>query len=268
MARHTIKVLLCAFLALGVSTMTAAAQKKDAKAKGDEKEAVTPLEEITKPLMEALKLKNEPQSIAALEKAVAAYKEKARPSRDKVTIMKLIASGIDNKNDKVKIASAGALGRIGEPASKVLQKAIKSKKIRKTPAVYAAVIDALGLTRDEKGAVGTLLNIVNRDKDWQARQWAGRALGNFSPRYAKGKTRKKICEKLIQVYEGIQSAAADGRDNVAVQRLNLIRSDFVTTLRSLTEAEWQSALDWRKWFNKAKRKRWSDPPKPKKKKKS
>lgn len=262
---------IAALVLVGCGAAIAQDDDKSGDKAGDKKgEAAAPLEPtdaIIKALGEAYKLKNEPQAIAALENAVKAVKDKERPNKEKDQIVKAMASGLDSKNPKVAIAAANALGRIGEPGTKVLVKALKSKRILKVPESYKAVIDAIGLARDEKAGVSALLKIATRDKDWKARGWAGNALGQFNKNHAKGKTRKKICEKLIQVLEGAESAASDGRDQTAQQRLGYIQGAFVQTLRTLTEQEHNTALDWRRWFNKAKRERWADPPKPKKEKK-
>ena len=232
--------------------------------KADEKaEPKPPINEVLNPLNEAFRARNDANAVTALEAAVAAIKQEDRPAKEKTQILKAVQVGLGNRNDAIKMATANALGRVGPAGAKPLVKALKSKPIRKNREVISAVIDALGLTRDEKGAVTALLKIVTSDKDWTLRALAGRALGNFDKTVASGNSRKKICEKLIQIYESIQSQASDGKDSDAVRKHTAIQGDFVSTLRTLTEEEWNSAADWRKWFNKAKRKRWPNPPKKK-----
>ncbi len=265
-SRLIVATILFTLVGSGAAIAQAGGDKADDKDKAGAA-TLEPTADIIKALGEAYKLKNEPQAIAALEAALKAVKEKDRPPKEKDHIVKAMASGLDSKNSKVAIAAANALGRVGEPATKVLVKALKSKRILKVPEAHKAVIDAIGFARDEKAGVNALLKIATRDKDWRARGWAGNALGQFNKNHAKGKTRKKVCEKLIQVLEGAESAASDGRDQTAQQRLNFIQGPFVQTLRTLTEQEHNTALDWRRWFNKAKRQRWADPPKPKDEKK-
>lgn len=249
-----------ALLLIGVSSMVGGVIAQDA-----EKPAVQPpLNEIINPLNEAFRARNEANAITALETAVTAVGQAERPAKEKAQILKSVQVGLGNRNDAVKIATANALGRFGLAGAKPLVKALKSKPIRKQREVVAAVIDALGLTRDAKGAASALLKIIVSDKDWTLRALAARALGNFDKTVTSGKARKKICEKLIQIYEGAQSKASDGKDSDAVRKLNAIRGDFVSTLRTLTEQDFNSATDWRRWFNKAKRKRWESPPKKKK----
>lgn len=255
-------IIRVAWLVIGLwlAAGLAVAQEKKADATGG-----APVGEILAELQKAFKQRHEPNATAALEKALTAIKEKTRSAREKSQILKAMAGGLDNRNGKIKLAAASALGRVGPLAAKVLKKALKSKIVQKNGELMAAVIDALGLTRDEKVAVPTLLSIVNAYKDWTFRALAARALGNFDKTVAMGKTRKAICEKLIQIYEGIESQASDGRDSDARRKLQAIQGDFVATLRTLTEQEWNRSLDWRKWFNKAKksRKLWPNPPKKK-----
>ncbi len=243
-----------------IAGIAVAQDKKAAEAGG------APVKEILEELQKAYKQRHEPHATAALEKALKAIKEKARPAREKSQILKAMAMGLDNRNGKIKLAAASALGRVGPPAAKVLKKALKAKPVQRNGELMAAVIDALGLTRDEKVAVPALLSIVNAYKDWTMRAMAARALGNFDKTVAKGKVRIVICEKLIQIYEGIESQASDGRDSDAVRKLRAVQGDFVATLRTLTEQEWNRSLDWRRWFNKAKKKKklWPNPPKKKK----
>ena len=248
------------FLVLGLCGIVGLSAGQDDKAP---KKGGIPTNEIVNGLNDAFKAKHEPNSKVALEKAVLAYQEKDRPDRDKAQILKAVQTGLGNRNDRVKLVTVNALGRIGPEAAKPLAKAMGLKDYQKNRELLAATIDALGLTRDEKTAVNTLLKVVQRHNDWTVRALAGRALGNFDKNVAKGNTRKKICESLIQIYEGIQSQASDGRDSDAIRKETAIRGDFVATLRGLTEQEWQSALDWRKWFNKAKKKSWPNPPKKK-----
>jgi len=180
-------------------------------AQGAEKPEVTPpIIEILNPLNAAYRARNEADAITALEAAVAAFKQPYRPAKEKVQILKTVQVGLSNRNAAVKMATANALGRMGPAGARPLVKALKFKPIRKNQEVAAAVIDALGLTHDEKGAVTALLKIIVSDKDWTLRALAGQALGNYEKTVASGKTRKKICEKLIQIYEGIQSKASDG----------------------------------------------------------
>jgi len=246
------------------------AEKKGAEKKGAEKKeakpAGVPTEEILNELNTAFKNKHEQSSVQALEKAVVAIKEPERPAKEKSQILRAMQSGLGNKNDRVKLATVNSLGRIGPPGAKPLSKTLKVKAYRRNRELLAAVIDALGLTRDEKTAANTLVKLASRDSDWGVRAWAGRALGNFDKNVAHGRTRKAICETLIQVYEGIQSKMnSDPRDSDARRKHDAIQGDFVATLRILTEQEWNNAFDWRKWFNKNKKRRsaWPDPPKKK-----
>jgi len=232
----------------------------------DAKPAAIPTEEILKELGEAFKNKHEQTSVQALEKAVAAIKEPERPVKEKSQILRLMQTGLGNKNKRVQLATVTALGRIGAAGAKPLSKTLKVKAYRRDRELLAAVIDALGLTRDEKTAANTLVKLASRDSDWGVRAWAARALGNFDKNVAHGKTRRDICEILIQVYEGIQSKMnSDPRDSDARRKHDAIQGDFVATLRILTEQEYNNAFDWRKWFNKNKKRRkmWPDPPKKK-----
>jgi hypothetical protein len=240
------------------------ADKKDAKP------APVPTEEILDQLSTAFKNKHEPSSVQALEKAVVAIKEPKRSTKEKSQILRGMQQGLVNKNDRVKLATVSAMGRIGPPGARPLTKVLKAKVYQRNRELLAAVIDSLGLTRDERTAVSALLRLVSRESDWGVRAWAARALGNFDKNVARGRTRRKITETLIQIYEGIQSKMkSDPRDSDARRKHDAIQGDFVATLRILTEQEWNNAFDWRKWYNKNKKRRsaWPDPPKKKKPKK-
>ncbi|MBN2490777.1 MAG: HEAT repeat domain-containing protein [Planctomycetes bacterium] len=222
-----------------------------------------PTPEIVNALNQAFRDKHEPSAVAALEQAVQAIKEDARAVREKAELLKVMQVGLGNPNDRVKLVTVNALGRVGPEAAKPLSRALHLKPYEKNRELTQAVIEALGLTRDEKTALEDLVKIITAHPDWSVRALAARALSNFDKNHASGQNRKKICEKMIQIYESIESAAADGRDSEAVRKRNAIREDFVSTLRALTEEEWNSGSDWRKWYNKAKRERWPDPPKKK-----
>lgn len=226
-----------------------------------------PTKELITALVKAVKANHEPQAVAALEQAVRAVLEPKRKSGEKAQILRAMEGALHAKNAKIVLAAAGALGRAGPPAAKCLAKALRMKRIRRNRELLGAVIDALGLTRDERTGVKTLVNLVQRHKDWGVRALAARALGYFDRAHARGRTRKYICEKLIQVYEGIESqVTTNPRDTTAQRRLAALKPDVLATLRQLSDQEYNSALDWRKWFNDAKRKRWPDPPKKKKRK--
>jgi hypothetical protein len=244
--------------------------KKGAEKKEPKKEAKAggiAADEIISELGTAFKNKHEPTSVQALEKAVAALKEEERPAKEKSQILKAMQTGLGNRNDRVKLVTINAMGRIGAAGAKPLSKTLKVKAYRRNRELLAAVIDSLGLTRDEKTAATTLVKLASRDSDWGVRAWAARALGNFDKNVARSKTRKRICEVLLQVYEGIQSKMnSDPRDSDAKRKHDAIQGDFVATLRILTEEEFNAALDWRRWFNKNKKKKWPEPPKKKTKK--
>ncbi len=200
-------------------------------------------EEIQKVVQLAL------QSADSDKKAVAKALEKILlHSRRKLTQVTLYTAAIEG------------LKGLGPFGAKGLLAAIKSKNFRKKERLQLKcdMIRALGATK-EISAVKPLIDLMERDKDIQVNAAAVQALGNYSK--APEKVRKLIVERVVRIFSGTDdsSRSLDPNDPMADfyrRKLAAIGGPCQDTLRALTGQSLPNSLQWVKWWNHNKGKRW------------
>lgn len=173
-------------------------------------------------------------------------------------------------NAKLLETAADALSSFGTRGGDVLAAAIEHKRYKTAKpwrSFRAHMIRCLGKVADKK-FVKRLIDIARKDNDDGAAAAAGGALGNYAK--APSATRKRIVKELLKNLEGTNSVASTlgagslggsggGGGNPALaasKRLRKIRGPWMRTLRRLTGQNHKRVIDWRKWHEKNKRKRW------------
>jgi HEAT repeat protein len=178
---------------------------------------------------------------AAIAKGLSDCFKQKRPEKDGVLPNKLF------------IACAVAMGNMGPESAKPLQGWIGHKSHRKDLTLQRQLILALGKTKDAK-SVKTLTDLIT-DK-WPTIQGAAaEALGNFV--HLKSKDRKGIFEEILKTFTAVRNSVdSDPLDTIARQRFDAIAAPMITTLQVLSGHDERKPSEWRRWWNKNKRRDW------------
>ncbi len=161
-------------------------------------------------------------------------------------------------------AAIEGLKALGHFGSKPLLAALKSKNFRKKERLQLKcdIIRAIGATKDPS-MVKPLLDIMERDKDIQANAAAVQALGNFAKQPER--VRKLIVERVVRFFASTDdsSRSLDPNDPMADfyrRKLAAVGGPCQDTLKALTGRSLPSSLEWVKWWNHNKGKRWDKKP--------
>ena len=115
------------------------------------------------------------------------------------------------------------------------------------------LILALGKTKDVK-SVKTLTDLIT-DRSSTVQGAAAEALGNFV--HLKSKDRKEIFEEILKTLTSVRNSVdSDPLDTISRQRYDAIAAPMITTLQDLSGHDERKPSEWRRWFNKNKKKDW------------
>ena len=178
---------------------------------------------------------------AAIAKGLSDCFKQKRPEKDGVYPNKLF------------IASAVAMGHMGPESAKLLQGWIGHKTHRKDLTLQRQLILALGKTKDGK-SVKTLTDLIT-DKSPAIQGAAAEALGNFV--HLKSKDRKEVFEEILKTLTSVRNSVdSDPLDTISRQRYDAIAAPMITTLQDLSGHDERKPSEWRRWWNKNKKKDW------------
>ena len=200
----------------------------------------------------AIKSKNETDIQASIDLLM----EKSRDAtKDHKRVADAISRALSSDLSKAQIHAAKALADLGVAGSGPLKKAAGDKAIRAEETkkeVYLAVIDAIAKTGDEENVDFLLKLLKDKDNDVIA------AVATAGKYYAKasGAVRKKIVESFVTVLEGSYGASQNNRDTTAVKKYDTISTPMIQTLQELTGERIGTPIEWRKWFNENKNRKW------------
>ncbi len=210
----------------------------------------------------ALKKRGEadPQAIEHIAALLGEF-EKSGP-KDREAIAKALGGALAEKrkelgpeqpDERLAVAAATALGRMGVDGGKQLQKNLEHKNLSDKPRARREVILALGNTRFEAGADDLMDLAKNHDAAIQAA--AAEALGSFEG--ADQKLRKAIFKALFEVIMPVKNTVdGDASDSEARERLNTISTPFLNTLKKVTGHEESDLQQWQRWWNHNKNEDW------------
>lgn len=150
-------------------------------------------------------------------------------------------------NNKLNIAAAAALGKMGPESTKVLIGWIGHKDLKKDLAVQQWLIKSLGRTHDKDG-IKTLVSKLE-DKDAPIVSSAAEALGEFSG--SDLATRKSVFEPLLKTLMSAKGSKDQNmNDLVARERYDVIAAPIVTSLGKLAKHDEREPEKWQAWWNK------------------
>lgn len=206
--------------------------------------------------------KEDPQAIAIIDTLLQEFPESGPKDRKaivkglsgalKVTRKATKEGVVDNK---IYIAAAAALGRMGPESVKPLMSAMGHKNFAKDYVGKRAVILALGSTKDEDG-VGDLTDLLSHHEP-QVQAAAAEALGNFSG--ADSKVRKEIFKEILNQISQVKNALdVDPTDPIVRQRYDGIAGPMLRALQDLSAHEESDPMAYRSWWNDNKKRDWDE----------
>ncbi|MEM9379921.1 MAG: HEAT repeat domain-containing protein [Planctomycetota bacterium] len=200
------------------------------------------------------------QAIAILDELLVEFPESG--PKDRKDIVKGINGCLKVKrkptkegliDNKLYIAAANSLARMGPESVKDLSGWIDHKSFLKDSDTRRALIIALGMTKDDK-AVGPLVDLLS-NHDAQVQAATAEALGQFD--HLKQKERKVIFKKMLDVITQVKNAIdVDQVDPIERDRYDTIAAPMLTTLQILSGHDARDPLVFRRWWNDNKKKNW------------
>ncbi|MDE0915002.1 MAG: hypothetical protein OSB57_07460, partial [Planctomycetota bacterium] len=103
-------------------------------------------------------------------------------------------------------------------------------------------------------SVKTLTDLIT-DRSSTVQGAAAEALGNFV--HLKSKDRKEIFEEILKTLTSVRNSVdSDPLDTISRQRYDAIAAPMITTLQDLSGHDERKPSEWRRWWNKNKKKDW------------
>jgi HEAT repeat protein len=199
------------------------------------------------------------EAISVIDELVGEFENSGL--KDRATIAKEIGNTLREKrkevdgviDNKLFIASAVALGRMGPESVKVIDGWIGQKTHKKDIELQAVLIRSLGMTKSP-GGVKTLQGLL-KHHEARIQAAAAEALGNFGE--IELKVRKDIFKEVLQVLTSVRNRLdADLNDLIARERYDVIAAPMITTLQVLSGHDERDPTAWQRWWNKNKKKDW------------
>ncbi len=157
------------------------------------------------------------------------------------------------RDNKLYLASATALGRMGPESVKPITGWIGHKTHRKDLPLQRILILSLGKTKFEK-SVDTLIDLLD-NKDAMVQAAAAEALANVDG--SDQKVRKDAFKEILQALMGVHNTVTgDVNDTIARERYDVIAAPMITTLQILSGHDERKPDAWQRWWNKNKKRNW------------
>ena len=182
--------------------------------------------------------------------------------KDRVAIAKGLSKCFESRrlekqgeplDNKLYLAAAVALGRMGPESTPVLIAWIGQKDLRKDLKLQHELILSLGKTKD-KAAIKTLL-LTLENKDAPLVSAGAEAIGEFSA--ADLETRKQLFEALLKQLMSAKGAMdSDPNNSTARERYDVIAAPIITSLSKLSKHDERDPAEWQRWWNKNKKGDW------------
>lgn len=163
--------------------------------------------------------------------------------------------GSEEPDQRVAMAAAAALGRMGEVGGKVAQKNLDHKNLRDKPKARRELILAVGTSGYEPGIKDLIDLLKNFDAAIQAA--AAESLGHFAN--ADEKQRKQIFKALLETIMPVKNTVdSDTTDQEARKRLDTISTPVVGSMKSVSRHDEPDLQSWQRWWNHNKNEDWKD----------
>ena len=222
-----------------------------------------------KALLEAFKQhtkkrgEEDPEAIGVIDQLVQEY-----PScgpKDRKAIVKELEKAFKLKRNKdlepgvpderLYMAAAVALGRMGPESVKPLSKLLGAKNLKKKIRLQRTIAIALGTTRD-LGAKDPLLGLLKHHDPVMVAAGA-EALSFFAD--APLKDRKEMFNEQLKILMGqLTEKDTDPTNPIALERWNTISGPIVNSLQKLSGHDERDPATWQTWWNKNKKKDWDN----------
>lgn len=206
--------------------------------------------------------KEDDDAVAVIDKLVGEF-PKSGP-KDRGAIVKAIGTTFKQKRqensegvrqNQLFMASAISLGLMAPESVKVLQKWIGDKAHRKDLGLQRVLILSLGKSQDPKAAKTLIDLLVHKHPIVQGA--AAEALGYYEG--SDQKLRKKAFEGILKVLTGVKTQVdTDLNDTIARERYDVIAAPMDTALGLLSGEESRRPQEWRKFWNKNKKRNWDE----------
>jgi hypothetical protein len=204
--------------------------------------------------------KEDQLALSALDKLLKEFEDSG--PKDRASIVKVVNKAFDQKrreieegipNNSLNLAAAVALGDMGPESAKVLAKRISHKSVKGDAAVRRRLILSLGRTQEESGLKTLQDLLVHREPVLQGA--AAEALGEYVELQLK--KRKDVFEDILKALDSVKSAMdSDVTDPIARERYDIVSAPMMTSLGRLAGVRVDSPEEWRRWWNKNKKKDW------------
>ena len=256
-------LLLCA---LSFSLLWAAplsAQKKDPRKVKPNPQVKVELKKLQKHVMK--RGMEDAAAVEVIRKLVSLTAEGHRTDQAKTAAFlgKILLQARRRPGDTVLFqAAADALSRLGPHGANYLHKAIEAKRFddKEMLTFRCNMIRALGRT-GETAMIKPLLDLMQRSPHHKVNAAAVEALGEYEK--APLKDRKRIVEKVVKFFSDVNNNANQPTQNDLVQetyrrKRNLITGPCNNTLKKLTPKSFTKPLEWHKWYQNNKHKKWGE----------
>ena len=205
----------------------------------------------------------DPEAIGVIDQLVQEYPNSG--PKDRKAIVKELEKAFKLKRNKelepgvpderLYMASAVAMGRMGPESVKPLAKLLGAKNIKKKIRLQRTIAIALGTTRD-LGAKDPLLGLLKHHDPVMVAAGA-EALSYFVD--APLKDRKEMFSEQLKILMGqLTEKDADPTNVIALERWNTISGPIVNSLQKLSGHDERDPATWQAWWNKNKKKDWDD----------
>jgi len=257
------RLLLCALSFSLFWALPIHAQKKEPKKVKPNPQVKIELKELTR--LAGRRGQEDAAAVEVIRKLVSLTAEGHRMDQTKTaaTLGKILVYARRRPNDTVLFqACADALARLGEQGAKYLLKAIEHKKFdeKELLTFRCNMIRSLGKT-EVVAVIKPLLDLMERDPHDKVNAAAVEALAAFAE--APLKDRKRIVEKVVKFFSNVNNNANQTTGNDQLQeayrrKRTLITGPCNNTLKKLTPMSYIKPLDWHKWYQNNKHKKWDD----------
>lgn len=169
------------------------------------------------------------------------FKQKRKPTKEGV---------IDNK---LFIAAAAAMGRMGPESVKALVTWAGHKNFSKDYVAKRAIILAIGNTEHDDG-IDALVDLLPHHEP-QVQAAAAEGLQNYAGK--KSKVRKMIFKEVLDEITRVKNSLdVNQTDQIVRQRYDAIAGPMLRTLSDLSGHESTNPMEFRKWWNSNKKRDW------------
>lgn len=230
----------------------------------EEEEIPTPatasIEEAVAGFEKALEAKDRNQIQDAGEELSKWMKQKKIKDGEKKKIVACVekAFRMNDKEDpknELRGVAAYALAKLDRKyATPAFLKLFRKRDIKDNLPLKLHLIGAMGEMADESSKAVKHMCSLLKDKDFQVIGKTAAALSGYKG--ANQRVRKTLVKELINSLEGAVNQAKDPRNTTAVRKVNTIQLPVLQSLQELTGERVGGIEQWRRWYNKNKKKKW------------